>query len=512
MAATPPSVPHLGPGLWRDTAPPSDPRPPLVDDVDADVVVVGAGIVGLTAAVLAAEAGLAVVLLEAQRVANGTTGGTTGKVTSQNETRLAALQRQFGDRGPQQYTLANERGIALVDELVERHAIDCDHERAPAHLVALHPSRVEEVEAEARAARVAGLHVDTSTDLDELALRPELVVTIPDQRQHHPVRYAQGLATAVESAGGTVHEQSPVTSVARASTGERRWAVSTATNRVTTDHVVLATRLPIGLDRRLLFGRSMPVSAGGVAATLDAPVPEGMYLLQDADRTWSLRGSRTAGVGEHLVAVGMSAETGSRTALSGRGQALADWVTEQFPGAALTHAWMAQDQMPVDGRPYVGAMTEGLWTATGFGKWGLAMGTAAAEAIVEQVMGREDRYGGFFSPSRIEVRSGWRKLLEGQLRIGALFVGDRLGARPGGAPDLEPGEGRVVRDGRTPVATCRTRDGQVHTVSATCTHLGCLVRWNQDAQTWDCGCHGSRFAPDGAVLEAPATEPLRPRD
>lgn len=501
-------VPDLGPGLWRETVADRPPRPPLPGDTDVDVVVVGAGIVGLTTAVLAAEAGLGVVVLEAWQVAHGTTGGTTGKFTSQNATRLAALRRRFGDEGPQRYTRANERGLVVFDRLVDQHAIACDHERAPAHLVALHPSRADEVRAEAAASRIAGLQVQTEEGLSELDLATAAVLTIPDQRQCHPVRYSQGLADALEGLGGRLHEHSPVSGLRRAG-GGRRWTVTTDTGRVSADHVVLATRLPIGRDRRLLFSRSMPTSAVGLAATIATDTPAGMYLFQDASRTWSIRGSRTAGVGEHLVAVGVSAETGDREALDGRGDVLADWVGQRWPVDAFTHAWMAQDQQPADGRPHIGALTDGVWTTTGLGKWGLAMGTAAAESMVEQLTGRDDRHEGFFSPDRVEMRSGWRKLLEGQLRVGAMFVGDRVGAWPS-APDLAPGEGTVVRDGRTPVATCRTRDGQVHTVAATCTHLGCLVRWNRDAQTWDCGCHGSRFAPDGAVLEAPAMRPLRP--
>ena len=523
VPAAPPDrvVPDLGGGLWRATAPTPSPRPGPDGDTQADVVVVGAGVVGLTTAVLAAEAGLDVVVLEAAHVAHGTTGGTTGKFTSQNETRLAALHRRDGDEGVQRYTLANERGIAILDRLVDEHAIACDLERAPAHLVALHRSRADEVLAEAAASRIAGLHVETGEHVDELDLDAVTVLTIPDQRQCHPVRYCLGLADALEALGGRLHEHTPVTGVAHASNGGRRWAVSTATSRIVADHVVLATRLPIAQDRRLLFGRTMPMSAVGLAATIDTATPNGMYLLQDADRTWSIRGSRTTGAAgddagpdgtlEHLVAVGMSEETGARAALDGRGQALADWVGHRWPVVSFTHAWMAQDQMPADGRPHVGALTDGLWTTTGLGKWGLAMGGAAAEAMVEQLTGHDDRYGGYFSPDRVELASGWRSLLEAQLRVGGLLVGDRLGALPR-HPDLAPGEGTVVRHGRTPVATCRTRDGQVHTVAATCTHLGCLVRWNRDAQTWDCGCHGSRFAPDGAVLEAPATRPLRHLD
>lgn len=503
-----PPVPAFGAGLWRDSAEDREPRGALDGATTADVVVVGAGIVGLTTALLAVEAGLDVVVLEAHHVAHGTTGGTTGKLTSQNETRLATLRRKFGADGAARYTRANERGMALFDRLVAEHGIDAEVEAVPARLVAMHPARVDEVREEAAAARAAGMTVEVASSVDELDLPCEVALTVPDQRQCHPVRYVHGLADAVERGGGRLHEATMVTGVGRGSDG-LHWAVTTSGGRVTANHVVLATRLPSVRDRRLLFGRTMPTSAAGVAARIGTDTPTGMYLLQDASRTWSIRGSRSPRAGEHLVAIGMGAETGDREALAGRGHALGAWVAAHWQVESFTHTWMAQDQQPVDGRPYIGALADGLWTTTGLGKWGLAMGTAAADAMVTQITGGDDPDEGFFAPSRIELRSGWQAMLGAQLRVGLLLVGDRLTAWPSD-PDPAPGEGLVVRHGRTPVATCRTHDGERHTVAATCTHLGCLVRWNRDDQTWDCGCHGSRFAPDGAVLEAPATAPLRP--
>jgi glycine/D-amino acid oxidase-like deaminating enzyme len=123
---------------WRATAAERS-DPPLLGDRDADVVVVGGGIVGLSAALLAVEAGLDVVVLEARQLASGTTGGTTGKVTSQNGTRLRELRRRFGADGARRYAALTEGGIERLDELVDRHAIACDLEVAPAHLVSLSP-------------------------------------------------------------------------------------------------------------------------------------------------------------------------------------------------------------------------------------------------------------------------------------------------------------------------------------------------------------------------------------
>jgi glycine/D-amino acid oxidase-like deaminating enzyme/nitrite reductase/ring-hydroxylating ferredoxin subunit len=494
---------------WRATAPARGTAPPLEGPRAVDVVVVGAGITGLATAVLAAEAGFEVAVLEARELAGGTTGGTTGKVTVQNGTRLSQLRSRFGDGGATTYTRASLRGIELIDRLVEEHGIDCDLETLPAHLVSLGGGTDAQVRDEAEASRAAGLTVRTSDGVDELDLPTGVVLTVPDQRQLHAVKLCHGLADAVTRLGGTVFEDSRVVDVGPGRQGTRRWMVLTDRGSVEADHVVLATRLPSSRDRRLLFGRTKPVSAVGLAATVSTPTPRGMYLFE-GERTWSIRGSRPSDGAESLIAVGVSEMTGDRPALGGRLDVLERWTRERFPVEGITHGWMAQDQQPSDGRPYIGPIGgEGIWTATGFGKWGLALGVTAGELLVTAMAGGPDPHDGFFATGRLEPPSGWRSLLRANLRVGALFVGDRL-RTPLGAPQLAPGEGQVIRDGRRPVAVARGVDGTYHAVSATCTHLGCLVRWNADEQTWDCGCHGSRFAIGGEVLEAPATEPLSP--
>jgi glycine/D-amino acid oxidase-like deaminating enzyme/nitrite reductase/ring-hydroxylating ferredoxin subunit len=495
---------------WRDTAEPAG-LPSAQGRIDADVAIIGGGIIGLTTAVLAAEAGLRVVVLEAREIGSGTTGGTTGKVTSQNSTRLMQLTKSAGPGGAATYATATERGIALFDQLTERHDIDCDQELAPAHLVALTGDQDAQIAGEADAAREAGLQVVIDAELPEVDFPVSSSLTIPDQRQMHAVKHLLGLSAALPSLGGRVHERSRVVDVDAHHTGGRRWQLTTEEAIVDADHVVVATRLPTHRDAPITFGRTKPQSSVGIAARIQGPAPVGMYLFK-GERDWSIRRSRTNGE-EHLIAVGMGETTGDAPALARRSNDLIRWTRNHYPVEAVDHTWMAQDQQPSDGRPYIGPLWgEGIWTATGFGKWGLAAGIAASELLVHHMTGTDDPYDGFFSTKRLEPPKAWPTLLRANLRVGALLVGDRVRSVPRPARDLAPGDGRVVRKGRTPVAISRDLDGRVHAVSATCTHLGCLVRWNRQEATWDCACHGSRFASDGEVLEAPATAPLRPID
>jgi glycine/D-amino acid oxidase-like deaminating enzyme/nitrite reductase/ring-hydroxylating ferredoxin subunit len=493
---------------WRATAEERS-DPPLLGDRDADVVVVGGGIVGLSVALRAVEAGLDVVVLEARQLASGTTGGTTGKVTSQNGTRLRELRKHFGADGARRYAELTEGGIARLDEVVDRYGIACDLETVPAHLVSLLARRDRAVEEEASASREAGLAVTTDGELPEVAFRVRRSLTVADQRQVHAVKLVHGMADAVSAGGGAVHADSRVVDLEPAA-GHRRWRVRTTRGGVTADDVVLATRLPTHRDARLTFARTKPVSAVGIAGPVAAGAPVGMYLFKGR-RDWSIRGSRLREGGEHLVAVGMSASTGDLQALRERGDRLHAWTRDRWPITDLTHTWMAQDQQSADERPLIGRLwADGVWAATGFGKWGLAAGLGAADLLLAGITGRPEPGGAFFAASRLDPPAAWPTLLRANLRVSALLVGDHLraGLRHD-LDDLAAGDGRVVRRGRHLVAVSRRDDGGLDAVSAHCTHLGCLVRWNRQERTWDCGCHGSRFAADGGVLEAPARSALR---
>lgn len=477
---------------------------PLTGEHRVDVAVVGAGITGLTTALLLQRSGARVAVLEAAGVASGTTGYTTGKVTSQHGEIYAQLISRHGEQKAKLYAEANEAGLEQVARLVDELSIDCDFARTPAYTYATEEESRPRLQEEADSARRLGLPATFVTEID-LLFPVAGAVRFEHQAYIDAARYCRGLAQHVVAAGGTVFESTRVVDI--------KWAgdpavVLTEQGQVTADHVVVATLLPI-LDIGGFFAKTRPKRSYGIAVRLRTAAPASMAISADSP-TRSTRPWPAAGP-NGMIVVGDGHETGHESDTADHYDHLESWTRAAFPVESVEFRWSAQDFSTLDGLPYVGRSprTTNCFVATGFHKWGLTNGTAAATMLSELVAGRTHPWLPAFDATRIGDAGAVAKMVKDNIHVGQRFVGDRLARlRSDEVADLEPGDGRIVRvDGRA-VAAYRDPGGSVHAVDATCTHLGCTVQWNDAETSWDCPCHGSRFATDGAVLTGPAVEDL----
>jgi glycine/D-amino acid oxidase-like deaminating enzyme/nitrite reductase/ring-hydroxylating ferredoxin subunit len=478
--------------------------PPLDGDLDVDVAVVGGGITGLTTALVLQRQGMQVALVEADRVGSGTTGNTTGKVTSQHGLAYQQLVARHGRHKARLYADANQAAIETMASLAGEADADCRFVRAPAFVYALTPEQRDAVEAEHAAARSLGLPAALTTDVD-LPFPVEVALRFDGQAHVHAGRYAGALARAIAAGGGRVRERTRATAVDEVGV---RVVVRTTGGEVRADHAVIATLLPI-VDTGGFFARARPSRSYGVAARLRQPPPAGMHLGVESPsrstRPW-IEGDQPG-----LVVVGESHATGEGEPTPARWGELERWAREHFEVESFEHRWSAQDYITADGVPFVGRSPrrERTYVATGFGKWGLTNGTAAAAILADLVQGRTNPWHAAFDATRIGGPRTLGRVVADNLHVARRFAADRLGrAQAGPAADLGPGEGGVATVGGRTGGAYRDAGGTLHAVSITCTHMGCTLRWNQAETSWDCPCHGSRFSHDGAVLNAPAVRPL----
>ena len=491
--------------LWLGTAPEQPAFPQLEADVRADAAVVGAGIVGITTALLLAEAGVRVVLLEAGRVGHGVSGHTTAKVSSQHGLMYSTLRARLGVEGARHYAAANEAALGWVAGRVERDGIDCDFRRRPSYVYVCPGSGRSQLEIELSAAVEAGLPA-TLVETTPLPYPVEAAVRFEAQAEFHPSRYLIGLLPALRAAGVEIYEGTRALGVASRQGG---YTVETAAGGVRAQHVVVASGYPF-LDRSLAFARVHAERSYALACRVDGEPPAGMHISADSPT----RSVRAAPVdGEELLLVGGE---GHRTGQGGdtekRYGALERFAREHWDVRSIEYRWSAQDNLTVHGVPYVGRVTprsERLLMATGFAKWGMTGGTAAAMLLSDSILGRDNAWAGLFDPNRLRPVAAAPKLIEENARVALRFLGDRVTKRGTRAlEDLEPGEGDIVSHEGEKVAGHRRDDGSLVAVSPICTHLGCQVNWNSAERSWDCPCHGSRFDPDGEVLQGPAVRGL----
>ncbi len=431
-------------------------RPALDGDLDTDCAVIGGGLAGVLTAWKLQRAGVRTVLLEADRLGGGQTGGTTAKITAQHGPIYAQLLRQWGPERAGQYARANQRAVEDYRRVVREEDIDCGFADCSAYLFS--QSQAAAMQAEVDAARRLGLdaHFTTKT---ELSFPVEGAVRFDGQARFHPLKFLSALAEEL-----TVYEH---TRVLRVKGGR----VETGHGTVRARYVVFACHFPFPnlpgfYFLRLHQERSYVLALEGAAEMRD-------YYLGTDPGGLSFRPQ-----GDLLLLGGGGHRTGENRGDSYR--TLEDAARRLYPGSKIAARWSAQDCMSLDGVPYIGpfAPSEPDWyVATGFGKWGMTSSMAAANIIAGAITGPPDPDAGVFSPRRFRPGAS-----AGNLRVNGWVTVKSL------AKSCLP----------------RTETAGAFPIPPRCPHLGCQMEWNSDEETWDCPCHGSRMDREGRILDGPA--------
>lgn len=486
-------------------------RAPLSDDIRADVAVIGAGITGLTTAYHLSKAGKKVVILEQFQVGKGTTGSSTGNLYAPIDERLSSILSKHGEDTLRMVAESRLAAIDFIEQRVQEFDMDCAFERVPWHLFTSPDTKSQhaEVEKETEAATKAGL-APSQAPPASFPFPVNTLLSLEGQAQFNPLKYIQQLAAGLPSAQVEIYENSQVIKVSDGNP----CVVHTSRGTVTAAHVVMATHSPKGVYGVHTAMESYREYVMAVRLKGELP-PPGIYWHVQPGPQYSIRPYREKGR-NYLLVLGEPYKVGTKSDHHELLTQLEQYVRRHFEVERIEYVWAAQNYKPADHLPYIGTspLENHTYIATGFSADGLTYGTLAGQIISDAILGKENPWAKIYDPKRFTPLASAKKFAKENMTVATHLLKDYLFyGEADEVNEIKRGEGKTIKIDGEHMAAYRDEGGRLHIVSGICTHMGCVVHWNQGEKSWDCPCHGSRFSVDGQVLEGPAyTDLPKPKE
>jgi glycine/D-amino acid oxidase-like deaminating enzyme/nitrite reductase/ring-hydroxylating ferredoxin subunit len=483
----------------------------LNKDTSANVVVIGAGIAGLSTAYLLSQKGKTVIVLDDGPIGGGMTARTTAHLTNALDDRFYELERLFGAAGSRLAAQSHTAAIDQVEAIVRKETIDCEFERVDGYLFLPTNGRMKVLEDELPAA-----HRATLIDVQRLDRAPldfwdtGPCLHFPRQGQFHPLKYLTGLARAIERDGGKIFTGTHADEIEG---GAEAHVTSSSGYKITCDAIVVATNCPVN-DLIAIHTKQAPYTTYVIGARIPKDsVPS--FLLWDAPADFyeAYHYLRIERADDHdvLIVGGEDHKTGQKNDGAQRWGKLEQWTRNRFPMVEeIEFRWSGQVMEPVDGLAFIGRNpndADNVFIATGDSGMGMTHGTIAGMLLTDLIMGRENPWAELYEPSR-KSGAAVKDFIKENINVAEEYAELLTPGEVDSINEIENGDGAIVRRGLSKVAVYRDNDGVTHPVSALCRHLGCIVAWNSAEKTWDCPCHGSRYDRFGAVINGPANSDL----
>lgn len=484
--------------------------PKIGSDLRVDVVVVGAGVTGITTAYLLKQAGHTVALLERDRCLHGDTGHTTAHLTCVTDRRFQDLVRDFSGDDAQAVWDSGRAAIDQIHQVIQQEQLQCGFAWVPGYLHAplMRATTVDDVAMLRQEAQSIEDHYLDAVYMNEVPIFRRPGVLFANQALIHPTQYLAGLLARIPGKGCHVFEESEVQEF-------NHDPLQVKANGCTIEcgQVVLATHVPLmgntGLIAATMFQSKLALySSYAIGARIPRDTCPQALFWDTSDPYFYLRIGRRP---DHDYAIfgGEDHKTGQEPDTAARFDRLEQLLSSFVPNAEIEHRWSGQVVETNDGLPFIGEIAPRQFIATGFSGNGMTFGTLGAIMAVDAIEQRRNPWAQLFDVKRSITRRGAWDYVRENVDYPYYMLKDRLATSECQSLDqLKPGEGKILRVEGRRVAAYKAANGDVSTLSSICPHMGCIVHWNTAEATWDCPCHGSRFKATGEVLAGPAEKPL----
>jgi glycine/D-amino acid oxidase-like deaminating enzyme/nitrite reductase/ring-hydroxylating ferredoxin subunit len=491
--------------LWMDVEVAPD-ASRLRTEAEADTVIIGSGIAGLSTAYELSGQGQRVIVLDRGKIGSGMTARTTAHLSANNDDTFKTFIDKRGERLAKDYYVSQAASITRIESIQSSERIDCDFRRVDGFLFPGPQTSQSEIEEEHEASKKAGMPVLYAKGIPLRGHEKTRCLCYPDQATFHPTKYLQGLARCITARGGKLFADTAVIGVEEKDGGVE--VTTEAGHTIRAKDAVVATNSPIN-DRVALHSKQAPYRTYAMALALQhGALPDALYW----DTLDPYHYVRIHPGKEHdfLIVGGVDHKSGEADDADVRYEALEAWIRNLVPSVGgVTHRWSGQVMDTIDYSSFSGRNpgNTNVYVHTGDSGQGITHGVVGSLIIASMITQGRELWQELYGPDR-KTASAISTFISENITAVKNFAEYVAPGEVSSFGEIERGKGAVVRSGLKKVAAYRDENGALHARSAACTHLGCHLHWNSFERCWDCPCHGSQFSFDGAVLNGPAIHPL----
>lgn len=473
--------------------------------LETEVCIVGAGIFGITCAYYLTKLGYQVTVLEKNQIGEKSTGHTTGKITSQHGLFYEYLTKSYDRNFARDYLAANEQAIENIKSIIDEEKIKCDFEYQNSYVYTTDKSQLKNIKNEVKSIQNLGFKCEFVTKVD-LPFKIQGAVCFKNQAQFHPIKYLSGLCKCITNRNGTIFINSTVYDVKK---DNDIYTTYSEKLKVKSKYVIIATHYPFINFPGFYFTKMYQSTSYLIAIDPKKTLFNGMYISADnpvfSFRTAMYNGRKILliGGGEH--------KTGQPTSYEDSYGALEKEAKKYYPDCEVLFRWNTRDCISLDKIPYIGpysSLMPNMYVGTGFKKWGMTTSNVAANIIVDMICDKKNKFAYLFDSSRLKPLKNIDEFKNVLVQSTNSLILDKLKSTNMKFDEISYNSGSIIDVNNEKVGIYKNEDGKIYAVKPICTHLGCLLSWNDVDKTWDCPCHGSRFNYEGKNLYDPAFKDL----
>lgn len=490
---------------WIESCKIENKKEMLKQDLEADVCIIGAGILGITTGYYLTKRGLKVVILEKDHIAEKATGHTTAKITSQHGLIYHYLIDTFGKEFAKAYLDANEQAIHNIKGIIKEEKIECEFEKQDNYVYTVNQDEVEKIKDEKKAMEKLGFQAEYVTETN-LPLSILAALKFPNQAQFHPRKYLLGLYQFIIKHGGEFYTNTECYDIKKEND---MYITYTKENKVKSKYVVIASHYPFINMPGFYFAKMYQSSSYVLGIDTKTEKLNGMYI-NITSPIYSFRNAKD-GDKNILLLGGAGHKTGECIDEEQTYDLLEKKAKELYPKCEILYRWSTRDCITLDKIPYIGQFSKfmpDVYIGTGFNKWGMTSSNVAANIIVDKICKKENHFCDIFFARRMDPIVNKDEVKNMVSQTAKSLVYERMKEENIELEDIQNNSGGMIDRGGQKVGIYKDGNGKVFAVKPVCTHLGCMLSWNDADKTWDCPCHGSRFDYTGKNLYDPAIKDL----